>query len=223
MNDVPSLQELKNFRVNREGQFEAYRQSLYDFQSYDGTNGQTSLTFFQVPIGQNSKTIADTNMEIAGSLPQPKFFLVESIEVHFFPGVNPVNLTTDDAGTTAVASNFANDVYTVAKSGSLDLFIGSKSYLKEAPIGRLPPKTSLKTDFGSSISYTTATAESIRELTMDYAAAAGRPYFLHPKILLVPNQNFQVQLSWPSAVPLPSTQNARIGIVLDGVLYRESQ
>jgi len=39
----------------------------------------------------------------------------------------------------------------------------------------------------------------------------------------VPNQNFDITLTWPTAVALPSGQNARLGVVMDGILYRQSQ
>ena len=220
--NIPDLAELQSYAVNRKGQYEGIRQTLYDYQTYAAA-GQTSLSFFQVPLGQGGKTIADTNIEVAGSLPQPKHYLVESIEIRFFPGVDPVNLTTGVAAS-LVAPNFTNDVYTFAKSGSLNFFIGSKTYLEEAPLGRFPPKTCLKTEFAISIDVKQAVAADLEnEISMDYAAATGRPYFINPATLLIPTQNFKVSLNWPAAVALPSTQDARIGVVLDGVLYRQSQ
>jgi hypothetical protein len=41
--------------------------------------------------------------------------------------------------------------------------------------------------------------------------------------MLAPTQNFNVTLNFPTAVATPSGQNARIGVVLDGLLYRLSQ
>jgi hypothetical protein len=55
------------------------------------------------------------------------------------------------------------------------------------------------------------------------ARAMGRPYFLDPPIFLRPTQNFRVTLDWPALVPTISTLNARIGCILDGYLYRNSQ
>ena len=211
---IPTLDQLQQYDVNRRGEYEGIRQTLYDSATY-ATAGQTQLQFFQIPQGQSSKTIADTNMKAAGQLPQPQHFLVESIEIHVFPGVNPV--ITDEV---AVAeSEFTNDMYTLAKSGSLDFFIGSKSYLEEAPIGRFPPKTKMEPHFG--VHFETATAEQV--ISMDYAAWVGRPYYLDPPVLLVPNQNWNVNLNWPTAVATPSGEDARIVIILDGILYRQSQ
>lgn len=217
-NKLPNLNDLQKFDVNRRGEYEGIRQSFYDYQTYANA-GQTSLNFFQVPDGQSSKTLADTNMTSAGQLPQPQHFLVESVELYFFPGVLPTTLAAALAET-----EFANDVYTVAKSGSLDFFIGSKSYLQEAPIGRFPPKTKLEVEAAHSIQRLQASAANAEDqVSTDYAAMIGRPYFLDPPILLVPNQNFSVKLTWPAVVALPSGVDGRIGIVLDGILYRQSQ
>lgn len=218
-----SFNDAEKYRVNRSQEYEVTRQSLYDAQTYAAA-GQTSLTFFQTPIGQGGKTIADTNLELAGQLPAPKYFLVESVELLFFPGEDPTSVDNSAAAPDTILTNFANDVYAVEQSGSLNFFIGSKTYLEEAPLGRFPPKTRLDTEFAFSNVSTTAGAETANQVSGDYAAFCGRPYFLDPyMILLAPTQNFSVTLTWPVAVALPSTVDARIQVVLDGVLYRLSQ
>lgn len=208
---IPTLDDLQKYNVNRAGQIEGIRQSLYDFQTY-AQAGQTSLTFFQIPVGQSNKTLADTNMEAAGALPAPKRFLIESIEIHFFPG-NAVSAF----GAQAAAENI-NDVYDVAKSGWLDLFIGSKSYLTEAPLGRFPSSSGLGI-FGAFADATTAGANM--QSRIDYARFGGKVYQMEPPILLVPTQNFKITLNWPTAVAINA--NARIGVVMNGILFRNSQ
>lgn len=212
--NIPSLAELQQYNVNRAGSIEAVRASLYDFQVYAAA-GQSSLQFFQVPQGQGGKTKADTNMEAAGSLPAPKQFLIEQIEVHFYPG------STVDTFAAAAAALPAqgDDVYAVMKSGWLDLFIGSKSYLTEAPIGRFPPSTGMK--LSSAMASNSAT---VGEVKSEYATFGGVVYKLSPEILLVPTQNFNLSLNWPAPlVALPSTVAGRIGVVLKGIMYRNSQ
>ena len=118
-------------------------------------------------------------------------------------------------------SVFLNDTYNLSKSGWLSLFIGSKEYLREAPIGRFPPKSKLD---GFSAVTSTLTAGGATMSRDTYAVLSGRPYWIDPYILLKPTQNFQVTLNWPTPVALSLTNTAaRIGIVLDGVLYRNSQ
>lgn len=223
MNEVPSFEFAKRFIVNRPGEEEVVRQSLYDFQTYPNA-GFTSKRYFQVPVGQSSKTVQDTNMDLAGQLPQPIFHLTQSIELLFFPGVNPVTVVNNSADFDVTAPNFANDVYSVMKAGSLTLHIGSKDYLEEAPLGRFPPKTRLEAHFAAAVAYTQATAANgSQEAYADYASASGRPYFLDPPILIPPTQNFDLEIEFSSAVSLPSGVDGRLGIVLDGLLYRQSQ
>lgn len=209
---LPTLAELKQYAVNRDNEFEITKQTLYDTLTYAAA-GQSQLTFFQEPIGQNGKTKADTNIESAGQLPAPKYFLIESIEIRFFPDNLPANTGATYDPTTSIA----NDVYTLQKSGYLELFIGSKAYLTEAPLGKFPPKTCLETEFAYA---TTAAGE---EIGGDYAVFSGRPYYIDPHITLIPTQNFNVNLNWPTLVPLPSAKDARIQVSFDGLLYRLSQ
>ena len=57
-------------------------------------------------------------------------------------------------------------------------------------------------------------------MAVDFARAIGRYYEITP--LLVPmNQNFSVALNWPAAVAVATT--GRIGVILDGFYYRQSQ
>jgi len=207
---IPSLEELNQYNVNRAGQVEAIKASLYDFQTY-AQAGQTQLQFFQTPKGQGGKTFADTNMTLAGSLPAPMSFLVECIEIYFFPA-NAISATG-----AVVAENW-NDMYDVGKSGWLELFIGSKPYLDEAPLMKFPPRTGLTGQ--SSLSDTTSAAAS-RVTVVDYASFGGPVYEMIPPILLVPSQNFNVTLNWPAAVAISLA--GRIGINMGGILYRNSQ
>ncbi len=220
---IPDLEVLQSYSVNRKGEYEGVRQTLYDFQTYAAA-GQTMLQFFQVPLGQAGKTIEDTNMDQAGALPTPKYFLVESIEIYFYPGGNISGLQNDVLAN-LVDTDYSNDVKAVAEAGALTYFIGSKNYLQEAPLNRFPPKTCLKTEAAYSLQTKQgAAADNATALTYDYAAFSGRPYYINPATLLIPTQNFKVSLEWPSGVvALPSAVDARIGVVLDGILYRQSQ
>ncbi len=208
----PSTQSMKKYDVNIPDNVEAIWSPRYDFTTYAAA-GQTSLTFFQNPVGQAGKTLADTNTESAGALPAPKQFLVTGIQVAFFPGVNP---STYGAG---APNNFWNDMYSVFQSGYLDFFIGSKSYLQDAPVGKFTNSFRLA---GESAIADASTAAANQNAQIGYAAFAGPRYEITP-IRLVSNQNFSVSLVWPTAVALPSTVNGRIGVILDGFLYRLSQ
>lgn len=210
-NSVPPLADLAKYSVNRVGDVEGIRSSLYDFQTY-AQAGQTGLDFYQVPQGQSSKTLADTNMEMAGSLPNPKAFLVKNIQVYFYPAGDVAQFGAQ------AAAEAVNDVWDVMKSGYLEFFIGSKNYVQEGPIGRFPPRTGLIT---SSSMADASTAGANLQSRIAYANFGGAPYDLDPPILLNPTQNFRVSLKWPTAVAISAA--ARIGVVMEGFLYRLSQ
>ncbi len=236
--NVPSIEQALRYSVNRAGSAEGVRQTLYDFQLYP-TAGATSFSFFQLPQGQgistaqgnaaNPKGLADTNMESAGQLPSPKMFLATSIEVVFFPGsVATANTYTPQvvnsfiavptAAQAPIALGALNDLNAVLQGGFLNFFIGSKSYLTEAQLVRFPPKTCLSADLA--VASNSATTGAIGAAM---GKAVGRPYYLDPPVLLPPNQNFNVSLNFPSVVATPSGFNARVGVILDGFLYRNSQ
>lgn len=213
LNSVPTIADLEKFSVNRGGQYEVIGGALYDFSSY-AIAGQTELNFFQTPQGQGGKTLADTNMEAAGTLPAPKNFLVTALEVNFWPGVKPA-----EYGAQAQA-DYLNDVWTVAKSGYLEFFIGSKNYVQEGPIGVFPALNGLVVSAALSDASTAGAAMQSR---IAYANMGGKPYALPSPVALVSNQNFRVSLKWPTAVALPSGVAGRIGVRLRGYLYRLSQ
>lgn len=223
-------------RVNRVGQQEVVRQRLYDYQLYP-TAGQAQMTFFQNPIGAGitsalgaavgtPKTYADTNMQLAGQLPAGVSYVVESIEIDFLPGgsaaantflqISPVTF----AAVAAAAVNAAiADVAKIRQSGWLELWIGNKTYLYEASLGVFPPKTRMEID--GALASNSATTAEVAALTGRWA---GRPYIMDPYITLDSLQNFATYLKWPGAVTTADSGfNARIGVIFDGVQFRNSQ
>lgn len=216
---IPDLTQLKGYRVMRDNAAEGIRQTLYDFQTYVGTTGHTSMSFFQTPVGQSGKTFEDTNMVQGGSLPTPQAFLVESIEIYLFPSV--LNVPAEDTAAPFASPQFINDVAAINKSGFLEFNISSKNYLREAPLGVFPPKTRLTGN--AAIAETTTAATTSSMLMASFATFGGRPYFVDPPVLLEATVNFNLTLNWATAVTLPSGSNARIGIKLDGIFYRAVQ
>lgn len=193
---------LKDFSVNKNGQIEEISWSLYDFAAYAAA-GQSSLSFFQNPIGQAGKTLSDTNMEAAGQIPRGQNFVVEAICVEFFSGA-----TIDGTA----ANGYADDVKAFAENGSLDFVVGSKSYKKEAPLGIFPQQYRT-VGFG---------ATGVGTVNSQVAANSGAIHSIVP-VRLTSNQNFSVTMNWPSVVALPSTNDGRIGVRLVGRLFRNSQ
>lgn len=233
--DMPSVADFTLGRVTNPGQSEIIRQTLYDHLLYAAAGVQT-LSFFQTPVGQGQttalgatattpKTKSDTNMVMAGNLPSGQEFLVESIEVTFYPGSVSTastytvdNLTFFLVAASAVPTAQVDDVNAFYQSGRLEFNVLSKNYLTETPLMRFPPKAYLEI-FGA-ISSNSAT---VAEVGFVAAHACGRPYYVEPRIDLQPAMNFDVSLIWPGLVAMPSTFNARVGVILDGYLMRASQ
>jgi len=235
MERIPTAADFNSRRVTNPSQSEVVRQRLYDYQLYP-TAGATQFAFFQQPIGQgitsavggtvgSGKTQWDTNMELGGTLPSGKAFLIESIEVFFMPGsvstantFTPIRPLEFNATASATVGGQLADVNQIYQSGMLELNILSKNYLRETPLIAFPPKTQFNLDVGiASNSATTAVnvAENMR--------AAGRPYYIDPTIALQPAVNFEVLIRFPAAVATPSGFNGRIGVILDGYFMRASQ
>lgn len=217
--NIPGVRQRDQYVINRAGMEEGIWQPLYDYHDIDNGLAATSEVYFQNPIGQNGKTLADTNMESAGQLPRPKFFLITSVHVAFFPTAVPTSLQA------AAAQSEFNDAYNLLKSGYLDLFVGSKTYLNDGPLMRFPPDYRLA---GTAALADVTTAGADLASKIDYATAAGPSYAIVP-ILLEPNQNFAVTLNWPGGRPLLNGESttgqstSRLGVYFNGYLYRLSQ
>lgn len=212
--NAPSFEDLSAYDVNVVGKYEVNRQTLYDTVTYAGAAGQSSLSFFQLPIGQGGKTAQDTNMTTAGSLPSPVNFLIESIELIFIPG------STAFQEGAAVTTPYYNDVLAFGNNGSLRLTIGDKSQLLEAPLRVFPPKASYEVNASMSNNITPAAGT---KTLFAFAAMVGRPYYIDVPLLLRPTQNFDVKLDWKTPLPLPSGVDGKIVCKLDGLRYRLAQ
>lgn len=235
MERLPTAADFNARRVTNPSQSEIVRQRFYDYLLYP-TAGATQFSFFSQPVGQGlttalggtagtSKTLFDTNLELPNTLPSGKAFMIESIEVIFFPGsVSTANTYTlaspviFNATAAAAAQSQLADVNSFYQSGMLELNILSKNYLRETPLLAFPPKANFNLDAAvASNSATTALNGAVN------MRAAGRPYYIEPTIALQPAVNFEVILRFPAAVATPSGFNARVGVILDGYFMRASQ
>ena len=233
MQSMPTAADFNSRRVTNPGQSEIIRQRLYDYQLY-AYAGTTQLSFFQQAVGSGLtsavgstvgavKTLWDTNMTLPGSLASGSAYMVESIEVVFFPGsvqttntYTPIGFSVFNATAAAAVNAALNDTNTFYQSGLLEFNILSKNYLRETPLLAFPPKANFNLDVAvASNSATTA------EVALGQARAAGRPYYIDPAISIQPAVNFEVVIKFPAAVAL--SFNARIGVVLDGYFMRASQ
>jgi hypothetical protein len=209
-NIIPASQ-LNQYAVNVSGTVEALGWSLYDSATYALAGTTSQYTFFQVPVGQSSKTLADTNMTNAGQLPSPQKFLLESIEIRMYPA----GAVSTTAAAAAALPN-VNDINILGKAGWLGLTIMSKTYLAEGPLDRFPPRQGLAVGAAVAGTYAAGTF-----MAVDYARTVGQPHILKSPLLIEYSQNFAVTLNFPSTTA--TTANVKLFIHLNGTLYRPAQ
>lgn len=207
------LDQLSQYNPNRPGALEAIWQPFYDFQAIP--TGTTQLLFYQVPYGQAGKTYQDTNMTNAGMFPAPTMFLCVGVQVVFMAGV-----TVSQAGTAVTrALNQWVDTVAVANSGWLEFLIGSKTYLRDAPTGKFAPNFSIAGE--AAVGYVDSDLAAGGQVDAQFARAVGRYYEVTP-FLIPQTQNFSVSVNYAGA-GVTLTATGRIGLILDGFYYRQSQ
>jgi len=211
-------EQLAQHRTTVAGVADAVWSPLYDYQTYP-TAGQLTTNFFAVPNGQNGKTLADTNMQVAGQLPRGNRFLCVGIEVEFWPGSTP-GLQLTAAPTAAQLARNWDDVYNVLKAGSLTLNIQQRVYAQDAPLMKFPPQTRLTGV--ATVTQNDTTAATVGFAQIEYATACGAGYSIIP-VYIESTQFFNVQILYPALVPTPSTVDARWGVRLLGNLVRDAQ
>lgn len=189
----------ERFSVNMNGVVEALWQPIYDTLVYPAA-GATNLVAFQNPVGVGGTTKAATNVQSAGMFPAGQNFIATEITVEFTPG----------AVTTAAA--YFTDLLAFSNSGWLELNVGSKNYLTEAPMGAFPTKHRLQP---FAVNDASAAPTVFR-----YAQNRGEIYNITP-VLIPQNQNFAVTLQWPVLVPVSA--QASIQVKLGGYLFRTAQ
>jgi len=223
---IPGRKDLMSYVVFREG-WEVIRQKLYDSIVYPAA-GSNQLTFFQLPIGQGvsamnaaiAKTFSDTNMNLAGQLPANLEYLVESIEVDFFPATPTVAAGMPAFFGAQLAATSVNDSYIFYRSGNLQFFVGQKPYLNGAPMANFPPKSHFDVSAALSDGTTLAAASQNR---VAFPFVTGRPFMLKPaSLLLGSNSNFNITLNWPEGLQA-ITNPAVVRVQMDGFLFRRSQ
>lgn len=211
---APTLDQLERYNVNLEGQPEVIYQPIYDYQVYPAA-GFRELAFFATPEGQAGKTFDDTNMDLAGALSVPINMAMTNIQVWFFPAGAPGR-----TGPLAETGQNWNDVQAVLSAGNLQLEIGSKEYLVDAPLLKFPPQARLA---GAAALADSSTAAADAGSQIDYATGAGMIYAVVP-FRLISQQKFVVRLRYQTGpIATPSGNPGRIGVALGGFEYRLAQ
>ncbi len=96
--------------------------------------------------------------------------------------------------------------------------VQDRDYVQDGPLMKFPTQTRLA-GFAA-LNETTATTASNAQV--GYAAACGAGYNMVP-LRLYSNQAFQVTVTFPALIPLPSTVDGRLGARLVGDMVRNAQ
>lgn len=196
------------------GVIEAIGGQLYDTLNY--TSAATiNLTFFTA-LRNN---LALSNMELAGTLPSPKGFLIRSIRVAILE--EPLSNARAAAG--AVQPGAVDNIAQLLNTGVFTLTIGAKQYA-QFPIWMLPAGMGLDgpmagdgdvADPGEIQDYGCNGVPDIRNVR-----SLSKPIFIGPQI------NFNAVITWPAALTLAgpgAPHTVPLKVMLDGDLLRPVQ
>ncbi len=214
--------KLQRFAMLRQGE-EAIPYTLFHHKNLAAGTLSVKYTFFNVPVGaQDPDTGAaaseeDTNMYQAGLLSAPNRFLVRKIHVPVTTITNetiPVGSVTDGAVESKV-----DDIAKVTLRGLVLFKLLNKEYLRVAPIAKFPAGYGL---YGALSAATTVAATTISNAFVSNGMPSWNEGY--PDALPLETQtSFEGSVGFPKS-PQPVTTNAiRLGMMLDGVMYRPEQ
>lgn len=176
-------------------------QPLYDSEQIPAA-GTTSLRFFSVPLGQNfqsglrAKAIGDTNMTLAGQLPNPYTHRVYGFRMQFL-----FNLVRADA---IVAVNTAG----------FEFNVGAKPFL-QIPARSIPGGNGLFGAHGETL------AAASSAMANGWPSADNIYKIGRQPLTLSPTENFNVVMTWPAVQALSAATT--VTVYLEGVLRRGAQ
>jgi len=201
----------QGFRTQKPESPEDLWQPLYDRSCYVTAGTAGSLSFFSIPLGQNStlitgggaaaakvKTYRDTNMENAGVVPS-KMHVIMGISVAYF-------------ARTAGNVNQADDREMVRDNCYIEFRIVDKKILT-LPLVCIPELNPLV------VGSTTVNNDTV--IGAAGGGGYGVPMYRLPvPITINPFENFQFQLKWDGTCATPSGLDMDILFVLQGFMRR---
>ena len=212
---------------------EPINEPLYDTQVYP-VAGAATLTFFTQGLSGTvvagvPRTLRETNVPIAGALPNPQQFHVYGIQV--VPDAQCQSAQTTAGAATAVP--VLTDQVTIISQSFFRLYIGTKSYVEV---------TSILIPCGHGLTGAAATTIGAREVSSFHNGVAHQNNYFdvtvrvgHSRkpIHIPPQQNFRCELVFPGPAATAVTLNNTLGgtatggmlikVVLRGIRWREVQ
>ena len=194
--------------------------TYYSYQDYPSA-GVSSLQFFQnVPSGTLTKQ--DTNMQSAGQFDGGYFFLVAAVRLDVLP------LTRADVSVFAGedADSFSSDLLAgFAQAGVLKWTINQTNYLTlPVPFLAAPPATGQQDYQNRGFVGATPTITAPPWVSLNDRREG--IMVIDPQVLLEPSQSFQFSLEFQRGVipviatDVVSTDTLRVGVKIDGIVFR---
>lgn len=221
MNEVMSA-KMQAFAQLRGGE-EAIRYTLFHHKDFTASTLLGPYQYFNVPIGAQDPdtgaqaTQEDTNMQAASLLTAPNRMLVTKINVP----IGPSTATSITVGSTAngATESFKDDVTRIVWRGLFTFTLLNKEYLRLSPLGLLGSGLGV---WGSIAAATTNTTTNITNALVNNGAPSSHEGY-RVFLPLETQTTFNAQISFPKSSGLTTLAAVRIGVMLNGVLYRPEQ
>ncbi|HEV3041879.1 MAG TPA: hypothetical protein VHA33_29210 [Candidatus Angelobacter sp.] len=184
-------------------------QPLYDSASFGPGAAMTQLNMFQLQRGQGGKTLAQTNMQQAGFLPNPQRFILRAIRLFTANGTVPT------------------DLFNLLQNVSVEVVLGTKRYFQGpvllltagcgamvtavAQLGTAPA--------GSAPSFSTSNGLPDQRSVM----ALNQPIVIEQTEPILVVLNPDTPFNFTAAGANPAGAGTTIYFILDGDLYRGVQ
>lgn len=186
---------------------EPINEPLYDTQTYI-LAGSATLTFFAAGLGV--RTLRETNVVIAGALPNPQQFHIYGVQL--VPACQG-----SSTGAAGGAQPMMVDNAAIIDNSFFRLFIGTKNYIEVATV--FIPNGHGLTGFGATTVggrdlFAVTNGVAHRSNYYDVTVKIGRSC---KPIHLPPQQNFRAELNFPGTAPVITT-NVNIGGAATGGL-----
>lgn len=200
-----------NYVVTYGNALEFIADTLYDTQTYAAA-GQTSLSFFQT--ASTPATIGNTNMALAGQLPDRQGFLIMSIRC--YPVMTPFSNARHASGGPQAGST--TDLITIISNGVVTFNFLNKNY-GSFPLWLLPAgggPLSIMTAEGA-----TADPGGFVDFGHNGMPDARDIYVLEQPLFLPPQTKIGVVCNWNSLLTLAAA--VPLKLLFDGLMVRPVQ
>lgn len=212
-----------NFGTMQLGNYQAVRRQFYSYIPYGA--GNTQYNFFGSAVGNVGQNSQLTNLPTAGSFGTSSF-LVKQVRCKYYinGNVNAASFT----GTDATSGLFADLVNGFFQAGVLQLVVNAKTFVTINKPFLNAPASDGRSELISNGTYSTTNSQFPYA---DLSRRSQNSYMVDPEIFIAAQQNFSLNITYPSGVIAPICTNPAfatttigyVGVSLDGIEFRPVQ